>query len=135
MPNAADRYAPLPPSSSQALDALDVQLRGVAQALKEGDVQALDSVAQALRGTLTQFSGWTQSKALHPSLTPESQLRLNSACAHLSVLRQALTRASAHNDMALNVLMPAPPAAPASTYEADGRSSGARPRGRSIERA
>jgi hypothetical protein len=76
------------------------------QALQADDVQALEMAASALHRSLTSAVEHFRAAAKHGSLPPALRERLALASARVAAQRQALARATASLDRAIDVLLP-----------------------------
>ena len=93
--------APLPP----LLNELEAALSCVQQALAQRDTAQLEMQASAVQRLLAEALGSARQQPLPPPL----RQRLAQAGAQLAAQRQALGRATAALDRAIDVLMPAEP--------------------------
>lgn len=102
------------------LAAVEAQLALLADALREQDLAAVDRVAadlhQALSAAVTHFA-----RAAHRGFVPPGlRQRLAMAGGQVAAQREALARATASLDRAIDVLMPDLHAAPSRLYSAGG---------------
>lgn len=121
--NAGHAHRPDTGSAARAaLEALligvEVQLQALAAALAGPDAAALDAAASRLHTALAAALGHFAQAARSGSLPAELRHRLALAGAQVAAQREALARATASLDRALDVLLPGP--ASAGLYSAFG---------------
>ena len=105
-----------PPSPGAALDLLDRQLGALSTALQGRDAQALQAAADQLVAALDAAGPMLREPgALSPALRRQLAYAVGRVAAH----REALARATASVERAIEVLLPAPATA-AATYAASG---------------
>ena len=99
-----------PPAASGDLEPLVAQvelcLRALADTLRERDVQAIEQQAQELHRALARAVECFMHAARHGGAPEPLRLRLARASAQLARQREALGRATAALDRAIDVLMP-----------------------------
>ena len=122
------RLDPAPLSDSQAIDLeplvalVEQRLGALADALRERDVQAIELQAQELHRALAHAVESFMRAARNGGVPEAMRLRLAHASAQMARQREALSRATAALDRAIDVLMPG--AAPAGrVYTASGLSA------------
>ena len=107
----------MPPASiGPALTLLDAQLSALGAALQGRDAQALQAAADQLVLALETAGPVLREPG---ALTPALRRQLAYAVGRVAAHREALARATASVDRAIEVLLPAPAAAPG-TYAANG---------------
>ncbi len=114
-PSAAD-LEPLVADVEQRLGAL-------ADSLRERDVQAIELQAQELHRALARAVESFMHAARHGGVPEAMRLRLARASAQLARQREALSRATAALDRAIDVLMPGAAAPVGRVYTASGLSA------------
>jgi hypothetical protein len=111
---AAQRVAHLEPSVLR----LEQALEATGRALCHNDPAALESAAAALHKALQQAVADFRRAAIHGTVAPSLRLRLVAASGQVAAVRQAVARATASLDRAIDVLIPEHP--PTSVYDASG---------------
>ena len=101
------------------LGRVEEQLRQLQVALQAGDSSALETAAMDLHRALASAVDHFRLAARHGDIPQPMRVRLASASARVAAQREALARATASLDRAIDVLLPT--AAP--TYGADGTAS------------
>ncbi len=107
---------PLEPLVAQ----VEQRLAGLADSLRERDVQAIEQQAQALHHALAVAVESFMHTARHGGVPEPMRLRLARASAQLASQREALSRATAALDRAIDVLMPGAAAPASRVYTASG---------------
>jgi len=110
---AQEDIAPVAPAQA-TLALLDEQLTALSQALQGRDAQALQAAADQLVAALDAAGPVLREPG---ALTPTLRRQLAYAVGRVAAHREALARATASVDRAIEVLLPAPAAA---TYSAAG---------------
>jgi len=99
-----------PPTAGDDLEPLvaqvETRLRTLADSLRERDVQAIEQQAQELHRALARAVECFMHAARHGGVPEPMRLRLARASAQLARQREALGRATAALDRAIDVLMP-----------------------------
>ena len=108
--------APAAPAAPAVLATLDEQLTALGQALQGRDAQSLQSAADRLVAALDAAQPVLREPG---TLTPALRRHLAFAVGRVAAHREALARASASVDRAIEVLLPVPAPA-ATTYSAAG---------------
>lgn len=85
---------------------VELRLVALADSLRERDVQAIEQQAQELHRALARAVECFMHAARHGGVPEPMRLRLARASAQLARLREALGRATAALDRAIDVLMP-----------------------------
>lgn len=115
-PPSTEVEAVAPGSLGPALNLLDQQLSALSAALQGRDAQALQAAADELVAALEAAGPVLRQPG---ALTPALRRQLAYAVGRVAAHREALARATASVDRAIEVLLPAP--APAgNTYSANG---------------
>jgi exonuclease VII large subunit len=96
------------------------RLGALAESLRERDVQAIELHAQELHRALAQAVESFMHAARHGGVPEAMRLRLARASAQLARQREALSRATAALDRAIDVLMPGAAAPVGRVYTASG---------------
>lgn len=108
---------------------VEQRLGALSDALRLRDALAVEQQAQLLHQALSHAVASFVHAARHGGVPVPMRLRLGDASAALARQREALARATAALDRAIDVLMPDAHPAPAGLYTASGRSSGRAKRG------
>lgn len=111
-PEVASRKVPL----AATLHLVDEQLSALSTALQSRDAQALQTAADELVAALDAAAPVLREPG---ALTPDLRRQLAYAVGRVAAHREALARATASVDRAIEVLLPAPAPA-AATYSATG---------------
>lgn len=93
------------------LAAVEAQLSALAQALNQQDVSAVDLAASDLHAALTSAVDHFSRAARSGGVPPQLRQRLAIAGGQVAAQREALARATASLDRAIDVLLPRQPAA------------------------
>jgi hypothetical protein len=113
-----------PDGLTQALEPLvarvEQRLGSLADSLRERDVQAIELQAQELHLALALAVQSFMHAARHGGVPEAMRLRLARASAQLARQREALSRATAALDRAIDVLMPGAAAPAGRVYDASG---------------
>lgn len=109
--------APAAGPSAEALNRLEAGLGGLGQALAARDAAAVADAALALQGALDALAAPLRRPG---AMTPAMRRHLTLAVGRLAAQREALARAAASVDRAIEVLMPSPLAGAAGLYGAAG---------------
>lgn len=117
-PSSTDAASATPGSLGPALNLLDQQLSTLSAALQGRDAQALQAAADQLVAALEAAGPVLRQPG---ALTPALRRQLAYAVGRVAAHREALARATASVDRAIEVLLPTPPSA-GSTYSASGYS-------------
>lgn len=106
------------------VDAVELRLATLAQALRERDTDAVELQASELHGALANAVQCFMHVAQHGGVPDAMRRRLARASAAVASQRESLSRATAALDRAIDVLMPIPHGAAAATsvYGATGTS-------------
>lgn len=120
-----------PPPGPDALTAdleplvahVEQRLGALADSLRERDVQAIELQAQELHRALARAVESFMHAARHGGVPEAMRLRLARASAQLARQREALSRATAALDRAIDVLMPGAAAPAGRVYTASGLSA------------
>lgn len=107
---------PLPVALEPSLSDLEEALGILQSALQGDDPSALDLAARELQGALGRAVDHFRRAALCGPIEPALRQRLRSASVRITVQREALARATASLDRAIDVLLPGT----AATYGASG---------------
>jgi hypothetical protein len=107
------------------LDRLDEHLGALSSALQGRDAQALQAAADQLVTALDEIAPALREPG---ALSPAQRRQLAYAVGRIAAHREALARATASVDRAIEILLPGPPAVSA-TYSASGYSERARGQG------
>lgn len=99
------------------LGRLDEELTALTRALQGRDAQALQAAADQLVTALEEAGPLLRQPG---ALTPDLRRQLAYAVGRVAAHREALARAAASVDRAIEVLLPAPALAAGSTYSAAG---------------
>ena len=103
------------------LQTVEAQLAALAQALHQQDTQAIDHAAAALHQALAQAVDHFTRAARNGGVPPALRQRLAMAGGQVAAQREALARATASLDRAIDVLLPRHGAGPAQAlYSAAG---------------
>ena len=117
---------PAPAAMADRLELLVAQveqrLGALADALRERDVQAIELQAQELHRALARAVQSFMHAARNGGVPEATRLRLSRASAQLARQREALSRATAALDRAIDVLMPGAVTATGRVYTANGLS-------------
>jgi len=112
----ADAAPAASPTLGPALHLLDQQLNALSAALQGRDAQALQAAADQLVAALDAAGPVLRQPG---ALTPELRRQLAYAVGRVAAHREALARATASVDRAIEVLLPAPASA-SGVYSANG---------------
>ncbi len=119
------------PSASAELEPLvahvEARLGALAESLRERDVQAIEVQAQELHRALAHAVERFMHAARNGGVPQTMRLRLSRASAQLARQREALARATAALDRAIDVLMPGDLPNTGRVYTAGGMAAPARP--------
>lgn len=116
----------MPPSASDLeplVAGVELRLAALADSLRERDVQAIELQAQELHRALARAVESFMHAARHGGVPEAMRLRLARASAQLARQREALSRATAALDRAIDVLMPGAAAPVGRVYTASGLSA------------
>jgi hypothetical protein len=102
------------------LQAVEDQLTALALALHRHDAEAVDCAAAALHQALAAAVDHFSRAARSGGVPPVLRRRLALAGGQVAAQREALARATASLDRAIDVLLPRPAQAPAGLYSAAG---------------
>lgn len=103
---------------------VEQHLGTLAESLRVRDIPAIEEQAQALHRALARAVESFTHQARHGGVPEPMRLRLARASAQVARQREALARATAALDRAIDVLMPAEPGGTRSVYSASGRVDG-----------
>lgn len=117
---AAVRHASIHAALERPLLAVEERLSALGAALRQPDVQDLDRVAADLHTALAAAVDHFTRAARAGGVPPVLRQRLALASGQVAAQREALARATASLDRAMDVLMPRPAAAPSGLYSAYG---------------
>jgi hypothetical protein len=112
------------------LQALELQLRALGLALRDQDADAVDAAAAGLHTTLAVTLDHFARANRHGSVPPVLRQRLALAGGQVAAQREALARATASLDRAIDVLIPG--LAPVQLYSAAGSAARASGQGGSL---
>jgi hypothetical protein len=94
------------PDLSALLSAVEVRLAALGEALRRRDSAAIEAHAGELHGALARAVDRFAQAARQGAIAPELRQRLAVASARVAAQREALVRATAHLDRAIDVLLP-----------------------------
>lgn len=100
---------------------VEQRLGSLAESLRLRDIPAIEIEANELHRALARAVESFMHKARHGGVPEPMRLRLARASAQVARQREALARATAALDRAIDLLMPAAPGAPRGVYSASGR--------------
>lgn len=103
-----------------AVSAVELRLLGLADALRERDAPAVERQADDLHKALARAVSACMHAARHGGVPEDMRLRLATASAQVARQREALARATAALDRAIDVLMPEPAGGLGKVYTASG---------------
>jgi hypothetical protein len=131
MPPAPDARRPSPQLTAleQPLQRVEQRLLELGLALRQRDAAAVDRVASELHAALAAAVDHFAHAARNGGVPPLLRHRLALAGGQVAAQREALARATASLDRAIDVLIPAVPGQDATLYGAAGQATRGGPRG------
>ena len=125
MPPAPDAHRPSQPLTAleQPLQRVEQRLLELGLALRQRDAAAVDRVASELHAALAAAVDHFAHAAKHGGVPPVLRHRLALAGGQVAAQREALARATASLDRAIDVLIPGPLDAQAQLYGAAGNTA------------
>lgn len=141
------QHSPAEHSALKAVDTLDIvldsslescvalveqRLGALSEALRLRDIQAVEALSHSLHAALAHAVASFGHAARHGGVPARMRLRLGDASAQLARQREAMARATAALDRAIDVLMPDAQPAQRGLYTSAGRTTGRGKRGGSF---